>query len=483
MKQIAGFVALIGLLTGGFASAQSPSPTPTILPVAPEGPVAVIDLDTGISKAQFLYLRRAIKEAEMGGASAIILNMNTYGGELGAAIDTMEALLRVNIPTYTYVNTNAGSAGALIALATDQIYMAPVSAIGAAAPVSSSGEDINKTMQQKTVSYFGGIARSVAQKKGHNPDLVAGFLDAEAEVKIGDKVISPKGELMTLTAEEAVERIDDQPVLAEAIVGSVDELIDREGLSRERLDLEPSGFETVALWITRLAPIFLLVGIAGAYLEFKTPGFGIPGIVAAIAFLFFFTGHYIAGLTGYGTVLLFFLGALLVVIEIFFLPGTLVLGLVGGLLMLGTLLWAMVDQYPAEGLLEIDPSLLGIPLLNLTLAFILAGFAAWALAAYLPKVPLYRGFILTSVAGGPSTDAARASQVGGLAPVPEDPEALPPVGSEGMAMSDLRPSGKVRIGEHYLDAIVHGEWLEEGTKVVVMGSDSGSVLVRGADEG
>lgn len=464
------------LLTGScLVSAQAPSPTPQVMSVAPPGPTVVIELDTDISKAQFLYLRRALKEAEAGGASAIIIEMNTYGGEIQAALKSMQALARIEVPTYTFINTNAASAGALISLATDEIFMAPISASGAAEPVSSGGEDIGQSMKRKTISYLGGMARSVAQAKGHNPELVTAFIDPEPEVKVGDKVLKEKDTLLTLSAKEAVEKVDGEPVYAEGIVSSVDELIDRENLSRQRLAVEPSGFEQVALWITRLAPIFLLAGIAGAYLEFKTPGFGIPGIVAAVAFLLFFTGHYIAGLTGYGTLLLFFLGAILVVLEIFLLPGTLVLGVVGGLLMLGTLLWAMVDRYPADGW-TFDAGMLMMPVLNLTIAFVLAGFAAWAFAVYLPKIPMYRGLILDSVAGGPSTAPSRSSQVGGTAPVPDDTPVIA-AGTTGVTVSDLRPSGKVRIGELYLDAVTHGEYVEEGKAVVVRRMEGGSLLV------
>ncbi len=443
------------------AAAQSPTPVP--LAVAPPGPVVVVELHTDISKAQFLYLRRALKEASAAGASAIILDMNTYGGELGAALESMEALVRLDIPVYTFVNSNAGSAGALISLATDEIFMAPVSAIGAAAPVAAGGEEISKTMQQKTISYVGGVARSVAQRKGHHPELVAGFLDADAEVKIGEVIISPKGSLLTLTAEEAVRRIDGRPVYAEAIVGSVDALIDRLELPRQTISVRPSGFEQAALWITRLAPLFLLIGLAGAYLEFKTPGLGLPGIASAVAFLLFFTGHYIAGLTGHGTTLLFVIGVALVLVEIFLIPGTLAAGIVGGFLMLGSLIWAMVDYYPSDGW-QIDPGAFALPLFNLALAIVLAFGLAIGLAAYLPRLPAYRHLILHQIAGAPPE-------------VIGQPSAVPEPGTLGEAVSALRPSGKIRVSGQYLDAIAEGEYLEAGTRVVVRGMESGSVRV------
>ena len=118
--------------------------------------------------------------------------MDTYGGSLKAAVEMLGALMKSTIPTLTYVNTNAGSAGALIALSTKRVYMAPVSAIGAAAPISAGGEDMQQTLNQKVVSYFSGYFRSAAEKNGYNPELAEAFINKEKEVKIGDKVINPK---------------------------------------------------------------------------------------------------------------------------------------------------------------------------------------------------------------------------------------------------------------------------------------------------
>jgi membrane-bound serine protease (ClpP class) len=124
--------------------------------------VVVVPLKGEISEAQFFFLRRALKSAESTNASAVIIDMDTYGGLLKAAVEMQDALQKCPIPTVTYINTNAGSAGALVALSTKRIYMAPVSAIGAAAPVSSGGEDLSETMNGKVISYFSGYFRSAA---------------------------------------------------------------------------------------------------------------------------------------------------------------------------------------------------------------------------------------------------------------------------------------------------------------------------------
>jgi len=137
-----------------------------------KGDVVVVPLRGEISPSLLMFLRRAEKAAEGSGATAIIFEMNTYGGRLDAAEEITGVLNHATIPTYTFINTNAGSAGSLIALATQHIYMAPVSAIGAAAPVLPTGEDLPLTEREKTISYWSALIRSSAAKNGHNPDVV-----------------------------------------------------------------------------------------------------------------------------------------------------------------------------------------------------------------------------------------------------------------------------------------------------------------------
>src|SRR5947207_5432462 len=141
-----------------------------------KGDIVVVPLRGEVSQSLFMFLRRAIKTAENRGASAIIFEMNTYGGQLDAASAIVNALNHTTIPTYTFINTNAGSAGAIIALATKHIYMAPVSAIGAAAPVLSTGEDLPATLKEKTISYWTALIRNSAARNGHNPDLGEAFM-------------------------------------------------------------------------------------------------------------------------------------------------------------------------------------------------------------------------------------------------------------------------------------------------------------------
>src|SRR5207247_609386 len=243
--------------------------------------------------------------------------------------------------------THAGSAGSIIPLATKRIYMAPVSAIGAAAPLLSTGEDLPATLKEKTISYWTALIRNSAVRNGHNPDVGEAFMNKDKEVKIGDRVVHSKGTLLTLNAQEATEQINGKPVLADGIADSIVDLTKKAGLTGNIVSFEPTGFEQLAFWITALSPLLLLAGIIGAYLEFKIPGVTWPGIISAICFALFFLGHYLAGLAGWEVVALFFLGMVLVLIEIlFFAHSTIVFGVVGVFLVLASLLWIMIDRYP-----------------------------------------------------------------------------------------------------------------------------------------
>jgi len=267
-----------------------------------KGDVVVVPMRGEVAPSLLAFLRRAVKTAENNEASAILFDMNTYGGRLDTATDIVNALNQTKIPTYTFINTNAGSAGSLIAIATRHIYMAPVSAIGAAAPILPTGEDLPNTAKEKTISYWSALVRGSATRNGHNPDVAEAFMNKDKEVKIGDRVVHPKGAVLTLNAQEATERINGKPLLAEGVADSVPDLTKKAGLKGNIAMIEPSGFEQIAFWITALAPLLLLGGILGAYLEFKIPGVIWPGIISAICFGLFFLGHYVAGLAGWEVV-------------------------------------------------------------------------------------------------------------------------------------------------------------------------------------
>ncbi|MFL6584051.1 MAG: NfeD family protein [Chthoniobacterales bacterium] len=465
MKRFSGLVAFgfsLALLTGAVQAREEIG----------KGDTVVVPLHGEVSQPLVLFLRRATKAAEAAGAAALILDMNTYGGRLDSAEEITAVLNRATIPTYTFINSNAGSAGALIALATKHIYMAPVSAIGAAAPVLASGEDLPPTLQDKTVSYWSAVIRGSAARNGHNPEIAEAFINKEKEVKLGDRVLHPKGTLLTLTAQEATEAVGGKPLLADGIADTVDDVIRKANLKGHVVSFGPSGFERLAFWITTLAPLLLLGGILGAYLEFKIPGASLPGIIAGCCFALFFLGHYLAGLAGWEAVALFVIGVALVLIEIlFFAHSTIIFGVIGVFLMLASFLWAMIDRYPGETILP-SGHMLAIPLLNLFLALVAAAIAIAILARVLPRTSLYRRFVLSvSNPPGPSLNT-----------IPREfanPAAIA-TGMQGIAVTTLRPSGKARFANHVVDVVTEGEFIASQTDVAVVSIDGMRIVVRAA---
>jgi membrane-bound serine protease (ClpP class) len=437
-----------------------------------QGDVVAVPLQGEVSPSLLAFLRRAVKTAESKKASAIILEMNTYGGRLDAAADIVNALNQTKIPTYTFINTNAGSAGAIIAIATQHIFMAPVSAIGAAAPILPTGEDLPTTAKEKTISYWSALTRGSAIRNGHNPDIAEAFINKDKEVKIGDRIVHPKGAVLTLNAQEAIERINGKPLLAEGVVDSIADLSKKAGLKSNIVNIEPTGFEQIAFWITALAPLLLLGGILGAYLEFKIPGATWPGIISAICFALFFFGHYVAGLAGWEVVALFVLGIVLVLIEIlFFAHSTIVFGVLGVFLMIASLLWTMIDRYPQQPFLP-SGEMLAIPLLNMFIAIVGSFIMIALLARYLPRTSFYRRFaLIDSNPPGPSLAGAPRQFSTALSLAP---------GMQGTAVTVLRPSGKARFADHVVDVVTEGEFIAPQTPVTVIQTDGMRVVVKSA---
>ena len=242
------------------------------------------------------------------------------------------------------------------------------------------------------------------------------------------------------------------------------------GLKGNAVSFDPTGFEQLAFWITALAPLLLLGGIIGAYLEFKIPGASLPGIVSAICFGLFFLGHYLAGLAGWEVVGLFVLGFVLVIIEIlFFAHSTIVFGVVGVFLMLASLLWAMIDRYPGETFFPTG-RMLALPLRNLLIAMVAAAIVIALLARYLPRTSIYRRFaLMTSNPPGPSLAGTPREFATAVSISP---------GMQGMSLSMLRPSGKARFADHVVDVVTQGDFIAPETPITVVQTDGMRVIVK-----
>ena len=453
------------VLFGGLLPAQSAEPQPNLLgktgEASYEGKAVLIKVgEDDLSHGQsFKFWERTLKRAEDEGATAVIFHLDTPGGLAFPTKELMSQIANLKLPTYSFIDPQAMSAGALIAIATDEIYMAPGALVGSAALVNGSGMEIDKTMRAKLESFFDAHVRWIAEKKGHRHEVIeAMMMLREEERKIGPITV-PKGEILALNSKEAVQVLDDgKPLFAEDQVADLATLYTLKGIKSDQvLEAVPTGFEKMAWWIAGASGLLILVGLGGGYLELKTPGFGIGGVISLTAFSLFFFGNYVAGnLAGYELAAVFLLGIGLILVEIFVIPGFGVAGITGLLMVVGSLTFAMVDRVEWREFqwdrVSLADAIAG-PALNLGLGILGSLVLLYLIMRFLPTVPLFNRVILNeALSAGPGTFEDR---VGTL------------TGQLAVALTDLRPAGKVEVAGETRDASVESGFLPKGSEVRV----------------
>ncbi len=442
-----------------------------------EGKVYLIPIHGMIEKGLIYVIRRGVMEAERVKADAVVFTMDTHGGGVKAAENIVHMIENLSMPTYTFVEHNAISAGAIIAFATDHIYMTPGSKIGDAMPVMQSAtggaQDIPDDMNEKVVTFVSAMIRASAQRKGHDPKLGECMVRRELEYKIGKEMICPEGEILTLTNVEAERFVgkgkERRRLLTEGTVENLDALLEQINLSEaEVVKMEVTEAERVARYIAAMAPILMMIGMVGIYTEIKTPGFGIPGLIGGLCLALFFWGHHIAGLSGMEDVVIFGIGVALLIAEVFVIPGFGVAGILGLTLVLWSLLKAMVEHYPGGPLLP-TMGQLQLPLQNLSLGIILAAGGAYVAGRFLPKSTLFHKLVLDE-----ATTKERGYQ--------SSSDTTHLIGLEGITLSDLYPAGAVRVGEQRLDVLTRGEFVDKDTRIKVVESHGSRIIVEALPE-
>lgn len=449
--------------------------------------VIPIGMESLVRKTKFEFIQRIIKKAEEDKASAIIFDLNTPGGIAWYTEEIMLSdLQNLSLPTYSFVNPKAMSAGALIAIATDYIYMHEPSTIGAAAPVMGNGQDIPEAMLKKVLSDIVSTADNVARLKGHNPAIAKAFIDTKAELTIELPVITSEGslnyvnaftpdsenDLLVLNAWEATQVINGKKIFATDIASSLEELVKKAKLKGEIVTAEPLGFELVGDWIVKLAPWLLLFGIAGAYMELKVPGFGLPGFLSLICFGLFFFGHNVAGyMAGYEAIGVFIVGLILVLLELFVFPGILIFGLLGILCIVSSLIYSMVDPLNLNWDGSVNFSelgvLLGDPVMNVLIALLGALGVALFLMRYMSSMPMIRWMVLQEAqTHGPALKESSDGVSSSL------------IGLDGVAATDLKPSGSATINDKRVDVISSGAFISAGSEIIVTKQEGSRVVVE-----
>ncbi len=395
-------------------------------------------------------LRRGLKDAIIAEAEVVVLDMETPGGELGVTLEIMEALDHFDGTTIAYVNKEAISAGAYISIAADEIAFAPTGIIGAAEAVAGAGQDIDQSMKRKINSYLKAKIRTHSQGHPFRARVMTAMMDANATLEIeGERpktedgaYIQNMGELLTLTAEDALKEYGNppQPLLGIGIYESIEEILTakygEDGFVVEEMQL--SWSEELGLYLNGIAPLIMGIGMLLLFIEFKTPGFGIFGVLGIILMLIFFGSKYVAGLSGSEEILIFLLGVSLVFVEILLFPGVMVFALLGVACMLGSLLWAMADIWPTPDF-QWSIDLFYEPFIDLGLGLLVTIGLGLALARFLPKSMFWDKLILENAVGQSDplvTGGARSL---------DKPAELPEIGSKGRTTSHLFPSGTVEI--------------------------------------
>ncbi len=450
------WVLLLGLLLAWGAPARLPAAE------APARRVFIIPIRDNIEPPLVYLVRRGVKEAMEAKADLIVLDMKTNGGRIDTTEEIIDILNNFKSQTATFVNDRAFSAGAFISVATQKIYMAPQSVIGAAAPImmspdGSGVQDLPSTYEAKMNSAVRALVRRIAEKNGYNIDVVEAMIDKNKELVIDGHTLNKKGEILTLTNTEAEKKYGDpaKPLLSSGTVDSLDAMLEKLGYAgAERTMIKQSGAEQIGSWINAISPLLLIIGIIGIYIEVKTPGVVLPAVIAVLAFLLYFLGGYIAGLSGMEWILVFIVGFALVLSELFLHPGTILPGLIGFVLILVSLVMAMVDMYPGTPSLPTMPQL-ELPFKNLGIAFGSSLVIALVLARFLPKMPVYRTLVSQTASGVTSVLEQEAQQSA-------------QIGQTGVAISNLRPGGKAQFGDQILDVITQGEMIAKGKSVRIL---------------
>ncbi len=393
-------------------------PPHSIPPGQPLPKVYVVPIKGEIDASQLYLLRRALKEAVENKVDTVILDLNSSGGRMDVALEMMEAIAKFSVEsrsTYALVNDQAMAAGSFIAMAATEIYFKPGTArIGEAAAEAPGGAELDAATRRALSGFFGGAVRELAKGERYRGPVLQAMMDSDLELKVDNEVIKPKGKRLALTGEEACRPFGypRQKLLGAGLAPDADALA-RQLLGEGNYALknfERTWPETVARGINAIAPLLLGAGILLLLMEFRSPGFGLPGLAGIGVLLIFFVGQYAAGLTGGGPVLLFGIGIGLFALELLFFSGSMLCAILGLFCFLGSIIWAMTDVWPGETFGGVTFSALGWPLLKAGLALLMAIGGFLLLRCLRPKVAGAEGDGQPDEKGGRAVPAQEIGQ-------------------------------------------------------------------------
>jgi membrane-bound serine protease (ClpP class) len=427
-----------------FAALWAAAPAP-----AQERPVYVIPVTGTIEQGLAPFVVRSVREAEQANARAVVLTLDTPGGRVDAAERIADALRDTRLPVYAWVDRRAFSAGALLALATDSIFMRPGGVIGAATPVDGT---TGQKLPEKYVSAMRAEFRALAEQHGIDPRLAEGMVDENVEIE----GVKPKGQLLTLSTDEALRlgvargvHPDREAFLAALGLGGAPVVTTTVTWSEGLVRLLSNPI---------ISSLLLTLGMIGLVMELKTPQFGLAGITGMTCIALFFGSHWIIGLAGWFEVILILAGLAAMLVEIFIIPGFGVVG-IAGLAALGAgFVLSMLGSYPTRA--DLWQALIGVGVGLVVFVSLLIAFIRHLPASRRLAGLLHQGS--QAAADGFVSAPARADLLG----------------KQGVAASELRPVGAAEFAGERVDVTTEGEWLPAGTPVTVVKAEPMRVVVR-----
>ncbi|MFQ6046160.1 MAG: nodulation protein NfeD [Gemmatimonadales bacterium] len=397
------------------------------------------------------YIARSLKEAQEAGARAVILDVNTLGGRVDAALNIVDAVRGSDIPVYALVDPRAISAGALISVSTDSVFMVPEALMGASTVVGGSGEKMSEKAQSVMRAQF----RALAEARGIDPRIGEAMVDEEIAIE----GVIEAGKLLTLTADEAVR------VGYAVKVDGLDAVLGLLGLSGAEVYTPSVNWaEQVVRFLSHpvVAPLLLSIGVLGLIIEIKTPSFGFAGLTGLLALTAFFGSHLIIGLAGLEEIILLAVGLVALIIEVFIVPGFGVAGVIAILSIGAATFMALIGSLPTWGDVVRASGILAVAAGIVTAAF-------WVIVRQLPISGRWKGVFLRT-----AEDAAAGYIVG------DTRSDL--IGAVGVALTDLRPAGSAKVNGERLDVVAEGGFVDRGQRVCVIRSEAYRLVVEAIEE-
>jgi len=413
------------------------------------------DVKEEIGPPVWRKMQQAFQEANEWDADLILLRMNTYGGLVTHADSMRTKILNSKIPVWVFIDNNAASAGALISIACDSIYMRKGANIGAATVVNQTGEQ----MPDKYQSYMRSTMRSTAEAKGRNPEIAQAMVDASLAVD----GVSDSGKVITFTASEAIIH-----GFCEGMHESVDEVLKQNGFPEyEVKTYEVSSLETFIGWMINpaVSGVLIMIIIGGIYFEMQSPGVGFPIVASIIAALLYFTPLYLGGLAENWEIIIFLVGIVLVAVEVFVLPGFGVAGIAGIAFIMASLILSLINNVGFDFEMTMETQII-----NAFLTVLLA-----TVGGFFGSIYLAQKFVTTSMMSSMVLSSVQKKEDGFVGVNVKEHEMI---GKQGIAFTILRPSGKIEIDGDVYDATALTGYIDKGEAISVVKYETAQLFVR-----